>query len=78
MRSALSVPEGRILAIEAKSGATIASDWFAGLAQVRSLVPGCAAGAVIHGGDEYQERSTGNAVPIGALGDLLERFDGRR
>ncbi len=68
--------EGRVLAIEAKSGATIASDWFAGLRQVTSLVRGCAAGAVVYGGDQHQERSAGSAVPIVALGDLLERFDG--
>ena len=67
--------EGRVLAIEAKSGATIASDWFAGLRQVTSLVRGCAAGAVVYGGDQHQERSAGSAVPIVALGDLLERFD---
>ena len=68
--------EGRVLAIEAKSGATIASDWFAGLGQVTSLVRGCAAGAVVYGGDQHQQRRDGSAVPIVALGDLLERFDG--
>ena len=68
--------EGRVLAIEAKSGATIASDWFAGLGQVKSLVPGCTAGVVVHGGDEHQERSIGTALPFAELGDLLERFDG--
>ena len=41
-----------MLAIETKSGATIASDWFTGLRQVQSLVPGCTACAVVHGGDE--------------------------
>ena len=67
--------EGRILAIEAKSGATIASDWFASLGQVTPLVPGCAAGAVVHGGNEHQTRSAGDAIPITDFGGLLERFD---
>ena len=67
--------EGRILAIEAKSGATIASDWFASLGQVTPLVPGCAAGAVVHGGNEHQARSAGDAIPITDFGGLLERFD---
>ena len=71
--------DGRVLAIEAKSGSTIASDWFAGLTRVAPFVPGCAAGAVVHGGSDRQTRSAGDAVPIAALGDLLARFDsGRR
>ena len=49
--------EGRLLAIEAKSGATIASDWFAALGRVMPLLPDCEAGVVVHGGDERQTRS---------------------
>ena len=67
---------GRILAIETKSGSTIASDWFASLRQVQSLVPGCTAGTVVHGGDERQTRSAGDAVPVTGFGALLGRFDG--
>ena len=67
--------EGRLLAIEAKSGSTIASDWFTGLSRVTPLVPGCAAAAVVHGGDDRQTRRTGDAVPIADLGTLLARFD---
>ena len=70
--------EGRVLAIEVKSGATIASDWFAGLARVAPFVPGCTEGAVVHGGQDRQSRSAGDAVPIAALGDLLARFDSGR
>ena len=70
--------EGRILAIEAKSGATIASDWFTGLERVTSLVPGCAAAVVVHGGDAHQTRKLGDALPLNELGGRLERFDGER
>ena len=70
--------EGRILVIEAKSGATIASDWFTGMERVTSLVPGCAAAVVVHGGDAHQTRKLGDALPLNELGDRLERFDGER
>ena len=67
--------DGRVLAIEAKSGSTVAADWFAGLARVGPLVAGCAAGAVVHGGGDRQRRSAGDAVPIADLEGLLARFD---
>ena len=67
--------EGRLLAIETRSGSTIASDWFTGLGRVTPLVPGCAAAVVVHGGDDRQTRSIGDAVPIADLGNLLARFD---
>ncbi len=68
--------EGRLLAIEAKSGATIASDWFAALGRVMPLLPDCDAGAVVHGGDEHQNRSVGKAIPLTEFSRLLARFDG--
>ena len=68
--------EGRLRAIEAKSGATIASDWFAALGRVMPLLPDCNAGVVIHGGDERQTRSVGEAVPLADFSRLLARFDG--
>ena len=68
---------GRLLAVEAKSGATIASDWFTALRRVMPLLPDCDAGAVVHGGDERQTRGDGEAVPLDDFGRLLARFDGR-
>ena len=41
------------------------------------LLPGCEAGAVVHGGDERQARGDGEAVPLDDFGRLLARFDGR-
>ena len=67
---------GRLLAIEAKSGATIASDWFPALGRVMPLLPDCDTGAVVHGGDERQTRSAGEAVPLADFSRLLARFDG--
>lgn len=66
---------GRRLAIEVKSGATIASDWFSGLPRVMPLVPGCSKGTVVHGGTEHQARRAGEAVPFTSLSGLLECFD---
>ncbi len=65
----------RLLAVEAKSGATIASDWFSGLNKVSAIVSGIAAGAVVYGGAAREERRGGEAVPLAQFGDLLGRFD---
>ena len=67
---------GRLAAIEIKSGATIASDWFAALGRVTTLLPDCDAAAVVHGGDERQTRRAGEAVPLADFSLLLTRFDG--
>lgn len=66
---------GRRLAIEVKSGATIASDWFSALPRVMTLVPGCSTGSVVHGGTERQARRAGEAIPLTSLSRLLDRFD---
>ncbi len=66
---------GRLLAIEAKSGATIASDWFTALGRVMPLLPDCDAGVVVHGGDDHQTRSTGEAIPLTEFSRRLARFD---
>ncbi len=65
-------------AIEIKSGATIASDWFDSLDRVARELPDTAARAVVYGGSERQSRRDGEAVPLAALGGLLERLDGRK
>ncbi len=70
--------EGRILAIEAKSGATVASDWFTGLERVKPLIPGCEAAAIVHGGDAHETRRGGDVLPLHDLGGRLEQFDAGR
>ncbi len=64
--------------IEAKSGATVASDWFDAFHRVAKALPQIALGAVVYGGLERQSRRDGEVVPLNALGELLERFDERR
>ncbi len=63
-------------AIEIKSGATVASDWFDGLDRVAGVLPGIVLRAVVHGGSDRQPRRTGEAVPLAALGEILDRLDG--
>jgi hypothetical protein len=61
-----------LIAIETKSGHTVAEDFFAGLETLRSLL---AAGRprrqvrsfVVYGGDQAQQRSTGTVVPWSEL-----------
>ena len=61
--------------VEVKSGATIASDWFGALGRVVPLLPGCETGAVVHGGDDRQTRTAGEAVPLADFSRLLVRFN---
>ena len=64
-------------AIEIKSGATLASDWFDVFPRVEKALPQILHRAVVYGGAERQSRRDGEAIPLSDLGDLLERFDGR-
>ena len=59
-------------AIEIKSGATVASDWFQALEQVSRALPGIAQRAVVYGGSEHQQRSTGEAVPLANWHSFLQ------
>ena len=65
----------RLLAVEAKSGATIASDWFSGLNKVSEIVSDVAAGAVVYGGTAREERRAAEVAPLAGFSDLLTRFD---
>ena len=62
-------------AIEIKSGATIASDYFTSLHRVAALIPDISAKAVIYGGDTRQSRTDADAVPLEGLRGVLERLD---
>lgn len=62
-------------AIEIKSGATVASDFFDALNAVEKLIPKISMKAVVYGGDERQSRSAGEAVSFVDLRDVLERFE---
>lgn len=62
-------------AIEIKSGATVASDYFHSLVRVGELVPGISLKAVVYGGAVRQSRSDYEVVPLAGLAGMLERFD---
>ncbi|MCY4589647.1 MAG: DUF4143 domain-containing protein [Alphaproteobacteria bacterium] len=59
-------------AIEIKSGATVASDWFDSLKRVAKELPEIATRAVVYGGTDRQSRQDGEVVPLTDLSDLLE------
>ena len=65
----------RMLAIEAKAGATVASDYFKGVGRVAALLPGVTGKALVYGGSKRQKRNAGEIVPLGGLDSLLTAFD---
>lgn len=62
-------------AIEAKSGSTVASDYFHSLNQVAELIPDITTKVVVYGGASRQSRSDAEAVPISDLSEVLDRFE---
>ncbi len=64
-----------INAIEAKSGATVASDYFTSLNRVAELVPAVSAKTVVYGGTARQARSDYEVVPLTDFAGVLERFE---
>lgn len=63
---------GSLLAVETKSGQTVASDFFAGLRVFESLVESSRRrrnlrSFVVYGGSESQQRAAGRVVPWSAL-----------
>lgn len=60
-----------IAALEAKAGATVASDYFRSVNRVAELVPEVALKAVVYGGVERQSRRDGEVVPLSDLGGVL-------
>ena len=65
-------------AIEIKSGATIASDYFDSLDAIAKLIPDVSTKAVVYGGTVRQSRSAGEVVPFDELYDVLERLEAER
>ena len=62
-------------AIEIKSGATIAADFFDSLDAIAKLIPEISMKVVVYGGTDRQSRSAGEVVPFDDLYDVLERFE---
>lgn len=64
-----------INAIEAKSGATVASNWMRPLGRVAATVPAVTAQTIVYGGDQSLSRSDAEIVPLNKLAAALGRFD---
>ena len=64
-----------IVAIESKSGSTIAADYFHSLNRVADLLPAITAKAVVYGGTASQQHSDCEVVPFADLSGFLERFE---
>ena len=62
-------------ALEIRSGATVASDYFTSLHRVAALIPNITSKAVIYGGETRQTRTDAEAVPLADLRDVLDRFE---
>ncbi len=64
-----------IVAIEAKSGATVARDSFRSLDRVAEIVPDVADRVLVYGGADRQTRSASEVVPLFEFPQVLRRFD---
>ena len=64
-----------IAAIEIKSGTTIASDYFSALRRVASILPRVTRRIVVYGGDDRQERSDAEVLPLRHLSTTLHEID---
>ena len=62
-------------AVEIKSGATVASDYFAALHRVAELLPRVTRKMVVYGGDDPQSRSGCEVVPLHLLPAALQELD---
>ncbi len=62
-------------AIEVKSGATLAADYFDALNRVAKRLPEITRKLVVYGGSDRQSRAKGEAVPLSDLGGVLQDFD---
>ena len=62
-------------AIEIKSGATIAADFFDSIDTIAKLIPKISMKVVVYGGTDRQSRSASEVVPFDDLYDALERFE---
>ncbi|MCY3962217.1 MAG: DUF4143 domain-containing protein [bacterium] len=64
-----------INAIEAKSGATVASSWMRPLSRVAATVSAITERTVVYGGNQAQSRSDVEVVPLSRFPAALRRFD---
>ena len=65
-------------AIEMKSGATVASNWFDSLNRVAKELPDITTKFAVYGGAERQSRRDGVVVPLIDVPAMLERMEDRK
>ena len=63
-----------MVALEAKSGATVGGDLFGALDAVERLIPNISTEPVVCGGRARESRSRGEVVPLGDLHQILNGF----
>lgn len=63
------------VAIEAKSGATVARDAFCSLDRVAKTIPDLRGRVLVYGGADHQRRTSAEAVSLLDFPELLRRFD---
>ena len=62
-------------AIEIKSGATVATDWFKNLNKIEKILPGISSKTVVYGGNRRHVCKDGNVVPLSGVGEVLDCFE---
>ena len=67
-----------LIAMEIKSGATIASDVFTSLNKISKLDSRITKIFAVYGGDQHQQRSDGSVIPFDDIYDELNRLDASR
>lgn len=71
----LYVRGNNVLAIEIKSGQTIASDWFDSIDRVEKALPQIVRKVIVYGGSERQSRQSCEVVPLSDLREVLFDFE---
>ena len=64
-----------INAVEAKSGATVATEWITRMGRVAATVPAITGKTIAYGGDKAMNWRDVGIVPLDELADALTRFD---
>lgn len=64
-----------LIPIEIKSGSTVVNDFFKGLRYFAGEFPAAPKGALVYGGDEYQQRSEVTVCPVREMERVLTEFE---
>ena len=67
--------ESGLVAVEAKSGATLHTSWISRLKLISRDLPDISAAALVYGGSQRQHRTTAEIVPLGQFAEFLTTLD---